>query len=373
MRGAALIAAGATVVVARRSFGQSGFGPLKADPDGILDLPQGFSYRVLQTRGDPMSDGNPAGLLPDGMACFEGADGNWVLMRNHETGRGRNALPEAFDEGAVGGVSRLVLDPATREVVSSNLVLTGTLRNCAGGPSPWGWLSCEEVEGEEGHGWVFLCDPEASGVQEARPIRSYGRFKHEAVAVDPRTHIAYLTEDVSDSAFYRFVPVDEDQPFVGALQALAVVGEPTADLREGRRVGDTFEVQWVPVPDARAQQMRTREQARLGGAAIIARGEGCWEQAGVIFFTSTSGGPTGQGQVFRLEPEGDGGVLTLVAQAEGEGELVNPDNLTVAPWGDLIVCEAPSARIAGFRRSGRNRRRCGCSRRFRPPDPRQES
>ncbi|MHC8733809.1 alkaline phosphatase PhoX, partial [Arenicellales bacterium IMCC56312] len=36
---------------------------------------------------------------------------------------------------------------------STNFILTGTSRNCSGGASPYGWLSCEETE-EDGHGYV---------------------------------------------------------------------------------------------------------------------------------------------------------------------------------------------------------------------------
>ena len=34
--------------------GSGGFGPLVADPAGLLDLPQGFSYKVVSRVGDPM-------------------------------------------------------------------------------------------------------------------------------------------------------------------------------------------------------------------------------------------------------------------------------------------------------------------------------
>jgi len=39
-----------------------GYGPLKIDPEGLLDLPEGFSYRVLSSLGDLMDDG---GTVPD--------------------------------------------------------------------------------------------------------------------------------------------------------------------------------------------------------------------------------------------------------------------------------------------------------------------
>ena len=39
-----------------------GYGPLVPDPEGLLDLPEGFSYRLLSSLGDVMSDG---GTVPD--------------------------------------------------------------------------------------------------------------------------------------------------------------------------------------------------------------------------------------------------------------------------------------------------------------------
>ncbi|HWU11309.1 MAG TPA: alkaline phosphatase PhoX, partial [Streptomyces sp.] len=50
--------------------GHSGYGPLLPDPDGLLDLPKGFRYRVLSREGDPLRSGE--GLVPgnhDGMAA----------------------------------------------------------------------------------------------------------------------------------------------------------------------------------------------------------------------------------------------------------------------------------------------------------------
>src|SRR5688572_15596855 len=125
---------------------------LVRDPRRILDLRAGLEYRVLERAFDPMTDGHRVPAAPDGMACFAGPNNTWVLMRNHELDynlslgafRGK-PVPEAYDARAAGGVTRVVLDAATGERLSSNLVLAGTLRNCAGGPSPWGWISCEET------------------------------------------------------------------------------------------------------------------------------------------------------------------------------------------------------------------------------------
>lgn len=315
----------------------SGLGPLVLDPDELLDLPEGFSYVVLERSGDVMSDGHAVGARPDGMACFYGPGGTWILLRNHELDAGAAAVPEvAYDPNQLGGVTRLVIDRETLERKSSNWVLVGTSRNCAGGPSPWGWLSCEETTSPN-HGYVFLCDPEASSAREPQRAPSLGRFKHEAVGVDPETNIIYLTEDEKTSCLYRHVPTDG--PFVGRLEALRIPGEDGKDLGLGLRVGDQFEVDWVPVDDPESSDPTPFEQASEHGAAIINRGEGLWFSDGSVFFVSTAGGPAGRGQVFRLDPTEAGGTLTLIAQAEADDVLVNPDNITVAPNGDIFVVE----------------------------------
>ncbi|KAB2892468.1 MAG: DUF839 domain-containing protein, partial [Kofleriaceae bacterium] len=50
----------------------SRYGELVPDPGGIMDLPPGFSCRVISRRGDLMSDGYLTPAKPDGMACFAG-------------------------------------------------------------------------------------------------------------------------------------------------------------------------------------------------------------------------------------------------------------------------------------------------------------
>ena len=74
------------------------------DPDGILDLPEGFSYRVVQRAGSLMTDGFEAPPAPDGMACFEDLKGNLILMRNHEIHKGRPVKKKlAFSHKRAGG------------------------------------------------------------------------------------------------------------------------------------------------------------------------------------------------------------------------------------------------------------------------------
>jgi secreted PhoX family phosphatase len=112
---------------------------LKRDPEGLLDLADGLEYRVIERAFSPMSDGYRVPASPDGMACFAGPARTWVLMRNHELdfnlelGASRGKVPEpAYDPRAAGGVTRVVVGADDLRRISSNLVLSGTQRNCAG-------------------------------------------------------------------------------------------------------------------------------------------------------------------------------------------------------------------------------------------------
>jgi len=81
-----------TTRVPRAGLGSGGYGPLDNDR-GPLVLPDGFQLRSFGAIGDPMSDGNPTPIAPDGMAAFP-ADGNRVrLVRNHEDRNGPRGRP----------------------------------------------------------------------------------------------------------------------------------------------------------------------------------------------------------------------------------------------------------------------------------------
>ena len=227
-------------------------GPLLSDPAGIVDLPRGFSYRILAKPGGTMSDGFKVPGAPDGMAAFPTDDGKLVLVCNHELNadsarrgpfRKGGVLPPDFDrtlcydaggEGEMpmpGGTTNIVFDPETGTATAHFLSLVGTDRNCAGGAMPWGsWITCEEpgdLTSKRGllHGWCFEVKATGQpGVQKPVPLKALGRFRHEAVACDPRTGSIYLTEDRNDGLLYRFVPEKAGDLTKGKLQALVIDG-----------------------------------------------------------------------------------------------------------------------------------------------------
>ncbi len=296
-----------------------------------------------------MTDGYLVSRYPDGMGCFAGAEPDtFVLLRNHENStdaalgpyaEGQLAPPQAFDPLYFGGVTRVVVDAVTLKRRSSNLVLVGTDRNCAGGVSPWGWLTCEESVAA-GHGYVFLCPSEVETVRNPQKIPGYGRFRHEAACVDPATNIAYLTEDRNDGCFYRFVPESPISPFLGKLQALAIPGLARFDTGTSMRFGQVLACTWIDidVPDPIEDTVRIEAQDK--GAATFVRGEGIWFDGKNVIFAATTGGPRELGQVFRHVPDAEGGgTLEVIAEACDRHALAHPDNVTVAPWGDIFIAE----------------------------------
>lgn len=310
---------------------------------GPVALPPGFECTILTRSGERQSDGTRSPNLPDGMACFSGNDGNWILLRNHELMRdaAQGAYPRgqpdgAYDRSCHGGVSRLVLRPGDLSVQSSNMVLTGTLRNCAGGPKEDGWITCEEAI-DPGHGYAFFCNKDAKILQKPQIIPGYGRYRHEAVAFDPMSGRAYLTEDEGDGCLYRFTPTKKDRPFEGRLEALRVTGKPQFQSSLSAVEGTSLAIDWVEIADPDAKNLPTRIQAQRLGAAIFSRGEGAWMDGEGMVFTATSGGRAGLGQLFRVNF--NPGTVTLVAEAKSQEDFNGPDNVTVAPWGDFVVAE----------------------------------
>jgi uncharacterized protein len=359
------------------------FGPLHPDPNGLMDLPNGFSYSIISRTGDAMSDGFVVPAAPDGMAAFAGPQGLTILVRNHEvssdSGGERGAFgatnehasrltaEQFYDPGfngqpRLGGTTTVVYDTRKQEVVRQYLSLAGTIRNCAGGPTPWNtWVTCEEtIERANAtcardHGYNFEVPASAEPkLAEPVPLKDMGRFNHEAIAVDPASGIVYETEDRSDGLIYRFIPDEPGKLQAGGrLQALAVVDRPGLDTRNWGAIrmvdpGKPLTVQWIDLDDVESPEDDLRYRGFASGAARFARGEGMWYGRGAIYFACTNGGYANKGQIWKYVPSPNEGKpeesrqpgrLELFVEPN-DGTLVeNADNLTMAPWGDLIVAE----------------------------------
>ena len=392
----------------------------------LLQLPAGFSYRSHGWTGDAMSDGFPTPGNHDGMAVVTsrrvGRSSELVLVRNHERGLVATPgeairAPHAYATTEVNGIitvfyggqpirigaGGIVTNPAAPAPApfvgypaggTSNLLfrdgqwagsvgsLSGTLGNCAGGPTPWGtWLTCEETIydfsgiGGKKHGYVFeVADDAAESI--AQPIVGMGRFIHEAVAVDPATGHIYETEDNRNvAAFFRYVPDDTSGQLGslhhgGRLQAARIKtlvrqARPSTLAQANDQgllnpdIGDEYELEWVDIADPDADPVVVvgqpggvsigfaagpTYQALSQGCARMSRGEGIWYSGGKLFIVDTAAGVDGNGRV----GQGEGAVWELtistmrlravfVSGHQTAGN--NPDNVTVSPRGGVVLCE----------------------------------
>ena len=228
-------------------------GPLRPVADEttglpLICLPQGFRYRSMGWAGRPLGDGYISPRACDGMGIVEERNGLITLIRNHELKRsdGPFGNPDNAWDVTGGGTSTLKFDTQSERLVDSWISLNGTLNNCAGGVTPWGtWLSCEEApvtpelmhlggdsrqrlwginKARKSHGFVF--EVRAEGETDPQPILDMGQFYHEAVAFDPKTGVAYMTEDTEPRAgFYRYTARTRGQLHAGgSLEMLRVEG-----------------------------------------------------------------------------------------------------------------------------------------------------
>jgi secreted PhoX family phosphatase len=210
---------------------------------------------------------------------------------------------------------------------------------------------------EKDHGFTFeVPATDKIGLTQPVPLKAMGRFNHEAVAVDPKTGIVYLTEDDGEGLIYRFIPKTQTKLQQGGkLQALVFRDQRSFDTRNWpgtspstMETKKSFPVSWIDLEDIESPHNDLRHRGFIKGAARFARGEGMWYGNNEIYFACTNGGSNKTGQIFRYKPspyEGTAretespGNLELFAEPNNTDILKYCDNLTIAPWGDIVLSE----------------------------------
>ncbi|WP_151478507.1 alkaline phosphatase PhoX [Streptomyces albicerus] len=362
-----------------RHGGAVGYGPLLPDPKGILALPAGFRYRVITYSGKTkLESGEFTPSNHDGTATFDGPRGTTLLVNNHELKGPRSKwkypvpLTEGlvYDPAASGGCTVVEVRPGG--AVAEWVGISGTSTNCAGGSTPWGtWLTCEENSdraGENGmtkdHGYVFEVDPaDRRANRNPKPLKFFGRYDHEAVVIDPKRGHAYLTEDDSDpnGLFFRWVPpqgfthgrgkfrtLADDAGVLQAPKCYDSGGRYVDDLSRATKIGTVYGVDWVEVPDRDAKTVAVREQFDTGEVTRARKLEGMWWGDGGAYIVSSyardeSPGAEHDGQVWFYDPKRRTLTLKVLLGVNPDpsvdGAFDGPDNITVSPYGGLVLAE----------------------------------
>ncbi|MFJ4363853.1 alkaline phosphatase PhoX [Streptomyces chartreusis] len=359
--------------------GGVGYGPLVADPKGLLALPAGFKYRVITYSGKTkLESGEFTPSNHDGTAAFDGPRGTTLLVNNHELGGPRAQWPHpvplteglVYDPAASGGCTVVEVRPDGR--VAEWVGIAGTATNCAGGSTPWDtWLTCEETEDKAGangmtkdHGYVFEVDPaDHRANKNPKPIKALGRYAHEAVVIDPKRGHAYLTEDASNpnGLLFRWTPPEHFRHGRGKLRTLAddagtlqafkcfdSGGKFVDDLSRATRIGTVYGVDWVDVPDRDARTTSVRKQFTTGQVTRARKLEGMWWGDGGVYIVSSyaraeSPGQPHDGSVWFYDPKRRTLTLKVLIgvnpDPSKDGAFDGPDNITVSPYGGLVIAE----------------------------------
>ena len=254
------------------------------------------------------------------------------------------------------------------------------------------WLTCEETfitagatwaaggqtgTYEKNHGYVYEVFQGSSDQQLPKPIKAFGHFEHEAIAVELDRTRAYLTEDASspNGLVYRWSAprgvrlgagiADELSDSAGTFEAMQIVLDDGSVLPDvayitSAQLGRPFKVAWIEVPDREGTSGPIRNQFAAGTVTRGKKFEGIWSaDRGAYIVNSFAFGSNDlpadatkhDGMVWYYDYKDE--TITLVtyfphnALAEGEGPFPayydlyfdGPDNVSVTPWGTLILAE----------------------------------
>jgi secreted PhoX family phosphatase len=350
--------------VAALAFGVAGTGsaatgPPQPDPNGIINLPAGYSYTTLATECATPEQSTESGLTfpmpadPDGKALFQAPGGQMWLLVQHELTQPRQGdfqgdlgkchvdeqTPGDDDSDGWGAISRLTLAKDGTTVEKAEIITTGLHDLCAATITPWKtYLTNEEFpfinDPDMRSGWVWEIDP-ATGAEKR--LTGMGHFSHEQEAYASNGSW-YLTDDRGDARFiYKFTPDNRRDLTTGSLYGLAF----NKATMTGTWVGPLNPLD--PDSDMRARGFQPAVWGFNKAEGIVGTASSSDVGGDAVYF-SESGVGADPGRIWTLDHLGNDPFVTGHVVVEGDfARLGRPDNLRFNDAGDLFIMEDHSA------------------------------
>ena len=140
------------------------------------------------------------------------------------------------------------------------------------------------------------------------------------------------------------------------MQALILENITSNDTRNWDKINFNknikYKIDWLNLNEVDNPKDDLRYRAAQKGAAIFARPEGMWYDNNFIYFTCTTGGPKKIGQIWKINISEQ--TLEMIFESYNSDIMKKCDNMTIAPWGDVIICEDGKGkdRLIGLRQNG---------------------
>ncbi len=252
-------------------------------------------------------------------------------------GPGAALIAPAYDAAGGGGTTTTVFDPVAEKVVSTRASLAGTIRNCAGGPTPWGsWLTCEESIVGPGDRENPLRRSSTAMSSRCRTTASPtpSRSRQWAASCTRRSpSIRKRASSIRLRIVHRPACTDtfRKRRAVGGgrtLQMLAVDGRRGFDTSRGQRAGAAYDIHWVDIAEPDRPHLSATSGYGLGvlqqgidrGGALFSRLEGATFGDGRLYVTATDGGEAqhGSGMGDRSAPRTIAAGLSVSGRAGAE-------------------------------------------------------
>jgi uncharacterized protein len=229
---------------------------------------------------------------------------------------------------------------------------------------------------QKDHGYVFEVFPDPSVRPVPVPIKAFGRYAHEALAISPDRTRVYLSEDASgpNGLFYRWTAPSGVRlgpgfasrlgPTAGRLEAMKIVLDDGSVLPDvayitSAQLGRPFRVRWVEVPERDGTTTSVRKQFADGQVTRGKKFEGVFGTRSRAYVVNSFAFEDGDLPADAVKHDGlvwfydyDHQTITLVTyfphqdSAEtgatprySDMTFDGPDNVTVTPWGTLVLAE----------------------------------